>query len=105
MAHADSILTLAYDFLLYLIPQLAKYPRDQKFNLGDRIQNLTHDILDDFITAYYSKISADKIERLRKANVKLELLRYAILVKPWYKMYTICSKAGVVGRTSPSNTK
>ncbi len=78
MAHSDSIHTLAYDFLLYLIPQLAKYPRDQKFNLGDRIQNLTHDILDDFITAYFSKISTEKIERLRKANVKLELLRYAV---------------------------
>ncbi|MGH7599020.1 MAG: hypothetical protein ACREOI_21910 [bacterium] len=52
MAHAENILTLTYDFLVYLIPQLSKFPRDQKFNLGDRIQNLTHDILDDFIVAY-----------------------------------------------------
>ena len=78
MAHADSILTLTYDFLLYLIPQLSKFPRDQKFLLGDRIQSLTHDILDEFIVAYYSKISNEKIDRLRKANVKLERLRYCI---------------------------
>lgn len=68
MAHSDTILTLTYDFLLYLIPQLSKYPRDQKFVLGDRIETLTLDILDDFIIAYYSK---EKLERLREANLKL----------------------------------
>ena len=78
MAYSESILTLMYDFLLYLVPQLAKFPRDQKFNLGDRIQNLTHDILDDFITAYYSSFSKEKIEQLRKTNIKLERLRYSI---------------------------
>jgi len=78
MAYSDTILTLTYDFLVYLIPQLSKYPRDQKFNLGDRTQNLTHDILDDFIIAYYSKLSDEKIDRLREANVKLERLRYGI---------------------------
>jgi len=78
MTNAESILTLTYDFLVYLIPQLSKYPRDQKFMMGDRIQKLAHDILDDFITAYYTRLSNDKLERLRKANVKLELLRYAI---------------------------
>lgn len=78
MAYSDSILTLTYDFLLYLIPQLSKYPRDQKFMLGDRIQNLSHDILDDFIIAYYSGVTSEKIERLKKANVKLERLRYCI---------------------------
>ncbi|MGH7492675.1 MAG: four helix bundle protein [bacterium] len=78
MAYSDSILTLTYDFLLYLIPQLTKFPRDQKFNLGDRIQNLAHDILDDFITAYYSGLSNEKIQRLRQANIKLERLRFSI---------------------------
>lgn len=31
MAYSENILTLTYDFLLYIIPQLAKYPRDQIF--------------------------------------------------------------------------
>lgn len=78
MAYSDSILTLTYDFLLYLVPQLSKYPRDQKFMLADRIQNLTDDILNDFIIAYYSGLTCEKIERLKKANVKLERLRYSI---------------------------
>ncbi len=78
MAYSDSILTLTYDFLLYLIPQLSKFPRDQKFVLGDRMQNLTHDILDDFIIAYYSSMTTEKLDRLKKANVKLERLRYCV---------------------------
>jgi len=49
MAHSETILTLTYDFLLYLIPQLSKFLRDQKFTLGDRIQNLAYDILEDVI--------------------------------------------------------
>jgi hypothetical protein len=75
MAYSDNILTLTYDFLVYLIPELSKFPRDQKFLLADRIESLVLDILDDFIIAYYSK---QKIERLREANLKLERLRYLI---------------------------
>ena len=39
MAESDNILTKLQDLLLYLIPQLNKFPRDQKFVLGDRIEN------------------------------------------------------------------
>jgi hypothetical protein len=37
MAESDNILTKLQDLLLYLMPQLNKFPRDQKFVLGDRI--------------------------------------------------------------------
>ena len=39
MAESDNILTKLQDLLVYLIPQLNKFPRDQKFVLGDRIEN------------------------------------------------------------------
>jgi len=77
MAYSESILTLTYDFMKYLIPVLSKYPRDQKFTLGERIQNLAHEILDDFITAYYSKRGEEKINQLNKANIKLEFEEHA----------------------------
>jgi len=105
MANSDSILTLTYDFLLYLIPQLSKFPRDQKFLLGDRIQNLTHDILDDFIVAYYSRAGEEKIDRLKKANVKLERLRFAIRLSHDLKLISnqkygvISSKINEIGGT------
>ena len=36
--------TRLYDFLLWIIPKLDKFPRSQKFVLGDRIENLLLDI-------------------------------------------------------------
>jgi hypothetical protein len=38
VAESDNILTKLQDRLVYLIPQLNKFPRDQKFVLGGRIE-------------------------------------------------------------------
>ena len=38
MAESDNILTKLHDLLVHLIPQLNRFPRDQKFVLGDRIE-------------------------------------------------------------------
>ena len=45
MAESDNILTKLQDLLIYLIPQLNKFPRDQKFVLGDRIETKLLDVL------------------------------------------------------------
>jgi len=45
MPQYEDVLTLSYEFLKYLVPLLSKFPRDQKFLLADRMQNLPHDIL------------------------------------------------------------
>ncbi len=94
MAKLETILTLTYDFLLYLIPQLSKYPRDQKFVLGDRIETLALDILDDVIVAYYSK---QKLERLQNANLKLERLRFLIRLSHDLKLLSN-QKYGVISQ-------
>jgi len=109
MAHAENILTLTYDFLLYLIPQLSKFPRDQKFLLADRMQTLAHDILDDFISAYYSSFSREKLERLRLANVKLERLRYSIRLSHDLKLISnekygkLSERVNIIGGTRNNN--
>ena len=41
MAESDNILTRLQDLLVYLMPQLNKFPRDQKFVLGDRIATIS----------------------------------------------------------------
>ena len=89
---AETILTLTYDFLLYLIPQLSKYPRDQTFVLGDCIETLALDILDDVIVAYYSK---QKLERLQNAN--LERLRFLIRLSHDLKLLSN-QKYGVISQ-------
>lgn len=73
----ENALTLAYDLLRYLIPQLTKFPKTQKFVLADRIQNGATDILELLIEAYFSPPTA-KRPLLQKANTGLEKLRYLV---------------------------
>ncbi len=69
------ILNKNYDLLLYLIPILNKFPRNQKFLLSDRIENSLLDNQELILKAYYSK---QKLEYLNSVNIKLENLRYLV---------------------------
>ena len=95
------IITKTYDLLKYGIPILAKFPRDQKFLLGDQFQKLLTDILDSFIEAYYSK---KKLPILIPVNLKLEKLRYRIRLSHDFefisnKQYSLLSeKVDEIGR-------
>lgn len=75
MAETAVIITRTYDLLKSSIPVLARFPRNQKFLLGDQIQNLISEILDAFIEAYYSK---KKLHLLLPVNMKIEKLRFRI---------------------------
>jgi four helix bundle protein len=69
------IITLAYDFTKYITPIVARFPRDQRYQLGERIENIMFDVLENLIEAKYRK---DKREILFNANVQLEKLRFFI---------------------------
>jgi hypothetical protein len=62
-----------YRFLLWLGPTLEKFPRDKRFTLGDRIQNIALDILEELIEATYTR---DRVQHLRRANLGIEKLRF-----------------------------
>lgn len=64
-----------YDLILWLIPKLERFPRNQKFLIGDRIESLMLDTLERLIEATYSR---QKTQFLHQANLKLEVLRYLI---------------------------
>jgi hypothetical protein len=83
----DAIAKL-YDYILWVIPKLEKFPRNQKYLLGDRIENILLDILDLLIEAAYSK---QKYESLRRANLKLEKLRYLVRLSKDLKLINIKS--------------
>ena len=68
-----SVLEAHYRFLLWLVPALSRFPRDQKFLLGDRIQGTALDVLERLIEATYSK---RREEPLTRVNLGLEKLRY-----------------------------
>ena len=48
-------ITKLYDFLLWIIPKLEKFPRSQKLIIADRIETVLLDVLDLSIEAAYSK--------------------------------------------------
>ena len=64
-----------YDVIMWLLGRVEKFPRSQKFTLGDRIVNTSLDILDTLIEATYTR---KRLPLLQKANVQLEKLRFLI---------------------------
>jgi len=69
------VLEAHFRFLMWLIPALTRFPRDQKFLLGDRIQRLAQDVLEALIEANYTR---ERRMHLVRANLGLEKLRYFI---------------------------
>jgi hypothetical protein len=59
-------------FILWLVPTVEKFPRAQKFLLGDRIQAAALDVLEALIEATYTR---DRRGHLARANLGLEKLR------------------------------
>jgi len=44
-----------YQFLMWLVPTVDKFPRSHKFTTGDRIQTLALDVLESLIEATYTR--------------------------------------------------
>jgi len=62
-----------FQFLLWLIPAIEKFPRTQKFLLGDRIQRTALDVLESLVEATYTR---DRKGHLIRANLGIEKLRF-----------------------------
>ena len=101
MAESDNILTKLQDLLLYLIPQLNKFPRDQKFVLGDRIETKVLDVQECCLRAYYGR---DKRTHLLEANLQLEVTRHLVRLAHGLHLFShhtygvISEKTDIVGR-------
>jgi GAF domain-containing protein len=62
-----------YQFTLWLVPAVEKFPRSQKFLLGDRIQATALDVVESLVEATYTKA---RTRLLREANLGIEKLRF-----------------------------
>lgn len=62
-----------YRFVTWLVPAVERFPRSQKFLLGDRMQTTALDVLERLIEATYTKRRGDLLAR---ANLGLEKLRF-----------------------------
>ena len=75
MTPSPQIISKFYDFLLYLIPQVSKFPRTDRYLVGERLENLCFDIMELLLEAVYSR---EKTACLQKVNLRLEQARYYV---------------------------
>ena len=65
-------LEATYRFLLWLVPTVEKFPRSQKFLLGDRIQSTALNVMERLIEATYTR---ERRRSLAEANLGIQKLR------------------------------
>jgi hypothetical protein len=62
-----------HEVLLWLIPQLDKFPRVRRFTLGERLEAGLLEVLELLVEAAYTR---NKEASLRRANLRLEVVRH-----------------------------
>jgi len=62
-----------HELLLWLIPQLDKFPRVRRFTLGERIEAGVLGVLELLVEAAYTH---NKEAPLRRASVRLDIVRH-----------------------------
>ena len=69
------IVQLAYDFNLAILPQIATMPRNQRYQIGERLESRVLDFLESLVEATYTR---DKKTILQKASLDLEKIRFLL---------------------------
>jgi len=101
MAESDNVLTRLHDLLVYLVPQLNRFPREQKFVLGDRIETKLLEVQESCLRAYYGR---EKQPHLIEANMGLEVTRHLVRLAHALRYFShhtyavVSEKVDVVGR-------
>ena len=72
-ATVPQVVQSCHELLLWLIPQLDKFPRARRFTLGERIETGLLEVLELLVEAAYTR---NKDTSLRRANLKLEVVRH-----------------------------
>jgi hypothetical protein len=71
------IFSRTYDFLLWLLPQITKFPRAHRFGLGERVTRLALDFQESLVAAGL-RGGPERSARLLQADVQLAQLRQHI---------------------------
>lgn len=85
-----------YDFLLWFIPHVQKYPRAYRFTLSEHMQRLILGFQDEIVAAGKSP-GSERLKFLHSADIRLEQLRLWLRMAQELKLMTIaqydhCSK-------------
>jgi len=71
------IFSRTYDFLLWLLPQAARFPRLYRFTLAERVQRRALDLQETLIAAGLRR-GPERALRLREADAQLAQLRHTL---------------------------
>ena len=69
-----SLIDRTYELVKWFLNHLAKFPRSQRYGLGQRIEDRLYGVLEGLVEAQYSPAQR-KRERLLRVNLDLEILR------------------------------
>ncbi len=73
--HELPVIRGMYELILWLQPHIGKFPRNQRFTLGERMEQRLYQMLENLIHAKYGR---DRREMLDQTNLDLEVLRFQI---------------------------
>ena len=68
-----SVITKAYDLVLWFVPIIGRFPRSHRFVLGERMEKNLYDLVDTLLRAKYQR---PRKKLLADANILLEILRF-----------------------------
>ena len=72
------VITKTYDLILWSCNHTSRFPRNHRFVLGERIERNLYDLLETLIRAKYSR---QRQPLLEDANLKLEILRFSLVLR------------------------
>jgi len=81
-----AIFEKTYEFVLWIYPRVNKFPKSQRFVLGQRIENITLEMLEGSIEANQKR---NKISYLKKMSMKLDVLRVLIRLSKDFKFISL----------------
>lgn len=64
-----------YDFAVWLVPLVGKFPRQHRFVLGERIERQLYGVLENLVRAKYAR---DRSGLFQDINLQLEILRFQL---------------------------
>jgi hypothetical protein len=64
-----------YEFVVWFVPKIGKFPRDQRFTLGERMEVALLEVLEQLLKAKYAREKRDLLEQV---NLQLEIVRFQL---------------------------
>jgi hypothetical protein len=64
-----------YEFVVWFVPKIGKFPRDQRFTLGERMELALFQVLELLLKAKYAREKRDLLEQV---NLQLEIVRFQL---------------------------